>query len=210
MVVSLWLWSTTKLKASKIHVKCWQFWFWWPCGYGGAIWSALPNRAHPWLHAKPLDAAIGRVPAPNSPGGCHGRRFWMKHKNTNKTQFLPSFLTVDQRKKSYTISGSETDPLLTLLMQQAAYKCETPLFERKSSATFLAIKRSQRTQIRKVLNLERSPKNLWAKYGPIAVKLLIGSYLLLLPARVMQYLHVQTFHLSRSVPAQGRLPILLV
>ncbi len=41
----------------KIHVKRWQFQ--WPCGYGGAMWGASPNGAHPWLHAKPLDAAIG-------------------------------------------------------------------------------------------------------------------------------------------------------
>ncbi len=34
-----------------------------------------PDGAHPWLHAKPLDATIGQVPAPYLPGGCHGRRF---------------------------------------------------------------------------------------------------------------------------------------
>jgi hypothetical protein len=31
-----------------------------------------PNRAHPWLHAKPLDAAIEKVPTPYPPGGSHG------------------------------------------------------------------------------------------------------------------------------------------
>ncbi len=62
--------------------------------------GALPDGAHLWLHAKPLDAAIGQVPAPYRPGGRHGRRFRMKQKNTNKTQLLPSFLTVDRCKKN--------------------------------------------------------------------------------------------------------------
>jgi hypothetical protein len=31
------------------------------------------------LHSKPLDAAIGRVPAPYRPGGRHGRRFPIKN-----------------------------------------------------------------------------------------------------------------------------------
>jgi hypothetical protein len=35
---------------------------------------ALPNGAHPWLHEKSLDAAIGRVPASYPPGGRHGQR----------------------------------------------------------------------------------------------------------------------------------------
>jgi hypothetical protein len=38
--------------------------------------------------------------------------------------------------KSLTISGPKTDPLLTSLMQQAPYKCETLAFKLKSSATF--------------------------------------------------------------------------
>ena len=42
------------------------------------------------LHSKPLDAAIGRVPAPYRPGGRHGRRFRKNTQNTNKTQLLAS------------------------------------------------------------------------------------------------------------------------
>ncbi len=30
------------------------------------MWGASPDGAHPWLHAKPLDAATGRVPAPRT------------------------------------------------------------------------------------------------------------------------------------------------
>jgi hypothetical protein len=62
--------------------------------------GTLPDGAHLWLHAKPLDATMGRVPTPYCPGGRHDQRFQMKQKNTNKTQLLPSFLTVDQRKKA--------------------------------------------------------------------------------------------------------------
>ena len=36
--------------------------------------GALPNRAHPELHLKPLDAAIRQVPSPYCPGGHHGQR----------------------------------------------------------------------------------------------------------------------------------------
>ncbi len=86
----------------------WQLWkmqanwrqFWSPCRQGDMALCTLPDGVHPWLDAKPLDAAIGRVPAPYCPGGRHVWRFWMKHKNTNKTQLLPSFLTVDRRKKA--------------------------------------------------------------------------------------------------------------
>jgi hypothetical protein len=35
----------------------------------------IADGAHPGLHLKPLDAAIGRVPVPYCPGGRHGQRF---------------------------------------------------------------------------------------------------------------------------------------
>jgi len=41
--------------------------------------AASPNGAHPGLHSKPLDAAIGRVPAPYPPGSRHGQRIRIKH-----------------------------------------------------------------------------------------------------------------------------------
>ncbi len=59
---------------------------------------------------------------------------------------------VGQSKKSYTILEPKADPLLTSSMQQVVHKCETTLFELKSSATFWAMKRSQRTKIQKVIN----------------------------------------------------------
>ncbi len=41
--------------------------------------GTLPNKAHPGLHSKPLDAAIGRVPAPYRPGGRHGQQIRIKY-----------------------------------------------------------------------------------------------------------------------------------
>jgi hypothetical protein len=84
--------------------------------------GTLPDGAHPWLHAKPLDAATGQVPTPYCPGGCHGRRFRMKQKNTNKeTQILPSFLMVDQRKKAKQF----WDPKRTLYSHHQCNKLHT-------------------------------------------------------------------------------------
>ncbi len=71
-----------------------------PCRRGDTARCTSPNGAHPWLHAKPLHAAIGRVPAPYCPSSRHGRQFWMKPKNTNKTQLIPSFLMVDRHKQA--------------------------------------------------------------------------------------------------------------
>jgi hypothetical protein len=73
------------------------------------MWGAFPNGAHPWLHAKPLDASIGKVPTPYCPGGRHGQGYRMKQKNTNKTQLLPSFLTVDRRKKATILNNFGTE-----------------------------------------------------------------------------------------------------
>jgi hypothetical protein len=39
----------------------------------------IARWAHPELHSKPLDAAIGRVPAPYRPGNRHGQRIQIKH-----------------------------------------------------------------------------------------------------------------------------------
>ncbi len=82
----------------KMQANWWRFQS--PCRRGNTARCTSPNGAHLWLHAKPLDAAIGRVPAPFCPGGHHGWWFWMKPQNTNKTQLLPSFLTEDQHNKA--------------------------------------------------------------------------------------------------------------
>ncbi len=167
MVVRLWLWPTMKLMAVKIHVKRWQFWQ--PCRYGGAIQSALPIGAHPWLHAEPLDAVIRLVPMPYCPGGRHGWRFQMKHKNTNKTQLLPSFLTVDRRKKAKQFLY----PKQTLYSRHQWNKLHTNVKHHYSSwRAQLDFELSNIVNVQKfekLSTLNEAPKNLWAKYGPIPV-----------------------------------------
>ena len=61
-----------------------------PCGYGGAMRGASPDEAQLELPLKPMNAAIGRVLASHCRGGRHGRRYWSKTQNTNKTLFLAS------------------------------------------------------------------------------------------------------------------------
>jgi hypothetical protein len=79
-------WGTTNRRQQKMQMNQWQFRLPWRCS--GTTRGALPDGAHPGLHSKPLDAAIGRVPAPYRPGGRHGRRFRKNTQNTNKTQLL--------------------------------------------------------------------------------------------------------------------------
>ena len=57
--------------------------------------GASLDGSHPGLYSKPLDAAIGRVPAPYRPGGRHGEEFVETTQNTNKKLFLASQPTVD-------------------------------------------------------------------------------------------------------------------
>ena len=71
--------------------------------------------------------------------------------NTNKTQLLTRNYELFGR-----ISYPKTNPLLNSSMQQVLCKCETPRLELESSATFLAIKRWQRTKFGKVFKLARS------------------------------------------------------
>ena len=68
--------------------------------------------------------------------------------------------------------GPETDPLLSTLKLQAAFKCEMQQLELKSSQTILAIKLCQRTKNVKVIYPARSSLKKWPIYGPLAVKLL--------------------------------------
>ena len=59
-------------------------------GHAAGVRCASPDGAHLWLHVKPLDAAIGWVPAPHHPGGRHGRQTRSKTQNNDKTQLLAS------------------------------------------------------------------------------------------------------------------------
>ena len=140
----------------------WQFRLPWWCS--STTRGASPDGAHPGLHLKPLDAAIGRVPAPYCPGGRHGRRFRKNTQNTNKTQLLASNYSTFRASCLWEFCNTkdERDPLLTSSMRHALFKCETPRIELKSSRSFLAIKRWQRTKIKKVIKHLRSSKLRWA------------------------------------------------
>ena len=97
---------------------------------------SLPEGACPGLHSKQLDATIGQRACAISPR----RPPW----STNKTLMFMRF------------SGPETDPLLSSLMRQASFKCETPRLKLKSSRRFLAIKLCQGTKSKKDIKRSRS------------------------------------------------------
>ncbi len=146
--------------------------FWSPCRQGNTAWCTSPDGVHPWLHAKPLDATIGQVPAPYCPGGCHGRQFWMKPKNINKTQLLPSFLTVDRRKKAKQFR----DPKRILYSRHWCNKLHTNVkphnLSQRAQLHFELSNVVNRQKFKKLLTLNKAQENLRAIYGPIAVKLI--------------------------------------
>jgi hypothetical protein len=72
MVFSLWLWPTMKSVTTKMQAN--QRQFRWPWRFSGTMRGASLDGAHSGLHSKPMDAAIGRVPAPYRPDGGHGRQ----------------------------------------------------------------------------------------------------------------------------------------
>jgi hypothetical protein len=75
-----------KMDDSKIiHVKCWQLRL--PCGCGGVLRDTSTNGAHPGLHLKPLDAAIGQVPLLHRPGSRIGQRIRCITQNTTRKLF---------------------------------------------------------------------------------------------------------------------------
>ncbi len=129
------------------------------------MWATLPNGGH--------CAVVGQVLTPYHPGGCHGQQFGMTQKNSNKTQLLPSFLTVDRCKKAKQFR----DPTQTLYSNHWYNKLHTNVkyhYSRwRAQLHFELSNVVKRHKYKKLLTLNKAPKNLWAKYGPIAVKLLI-------------------------------------
>ncbi len=145
------------------------WWFRSPCNQGDTAQCTLPDGVHLWLHAKPLDAAIRRVPAPYCPGGCHGCRFQMKPKNTNKTQLLSSFLTVDRRKKAKQFR----EPKRTLYTRHWCNKLHTNVQPHYSSwrvqLHFELSNVVNGQKFEKLLTLNKAQENRWAIYGPITL-----------------------------------------
>jgi hypothetical protein len=127
--------------------------------------GALPDGAHLWLHAKPLDAAIRQVPVPYRLSGCHGQRF--QKKNTTKTQLLPS--TTDRQKKAikyqdpsgtlyYVLSATSPDPNPYATSQVEAFSYVLSYQGWKTDKNF-----------EKLLSLNEAQDNLWCIYVPVAV-----------------------------------------
>jgi hypothetical protein len=73
------------------------------------------------------------------------------HKTLTKHNFKLANTVHFERYLLVRISYPKTDPLLSSSMRQALLKCETPRLELKSSRSFLAIKRFQRTKSKKLL-----------------------------------------------------------
>jgi hypothetical protein len=66
------VWATMNRRKEKMQANRWQFRL--LCRCGGKTQCTLPDEAHPGLHLKPLDAAIGRVALPSCPGSLHGQQ----------------------------------------------------------------------------------------------------------------------------------------
>ncbi len=170
MLFSYGYWWQRNQQLQKMQANQWQFWS--PCRRGDTVWCALPDGAHLWFHAKPLDAAIGWMPALYHPGSRHGWLFRMKHKNTNKTQLLPSFLAVDRRKKAKYF----WDPKWTLYSHPWCDKLHRNVkhhyLSGRAQLHFELSNVVNGQKFKKILALNKAKNNLWAIYGPIAVNLL--------------------------------------
>jgi hypothetical protein len=93
-------------------------------------------------------------------------------KNTNKTQLLPSFLTVDRCKKAKQF----WDPKQALYSRHWCNKLRTNVkphySSRRAQLHFELSNVVNGQKLKKLLTLNKAQENLWAKYGPIVVKLL--------------------------------------
>ncbi len=170
MVFSWWLWSRTKLMMTKntcqtlailkaMHIR-------W-CNAGCIAWwsasaaSCKATRCRHWASAR---AALPR----RLPWSTISKR----KKNTNKTQLLPSFLTVDQCKKSYRISRSARDPLLTSSAWLSPTLTLKPESSWRAQLHFELSNVANGQKFEKLLSLNEARKNLWRIYAPVAVILL--------------------------------------
>jgi hypothetical protein len=102
----------------------------------------------------------------------------MKPQNTNNTHFLPSFLTVDQHKKAKQF----WDPKRTLYSHHQCNKLRTnlePYYSSQRAQLHFELSNVVNGQkFEMLLTLNKAQENLWAKYGPIVVKLLTEKFFL--------------------------------
>ncbi len=94
---------------------------------------------------------------------------WMKQKNTNKTQLLPSFLVVDQHQKAKQF----WDLKQTLYSRHQCNKLHTNVKHHylswRAKLHFELSNIINGQKFKKLLTLNKAKKNLWAKYSPIVV-----------------------------------------
>ncbi len=173
MVFSLWLWPTTKLTATKntrqtlaisMAMRIRRFDAGCIAQWSTSVASCKATRCRHWASAHTVSSR--QLP-------------WLtilnETKNTNKTQLLPSFLMVDRRK----IAKQFWDPKWTLYSHHQCNKLHTNVkhhYSRWRAQLHFELSNVVNGQkFEKLLTLNEAPKNLWAKYGPIAVKLLNNS-----------------------------------
>ncbi len=112
-----------------------------------------------WSHLMPPSVNFLRHFAP---AATMVDEFEWNTQNTNKTQLLASNYCTFRALVVCENFNPKTGPLLSSSMQQALCKWEMPRLELKSSRSFLAIKRYQRTKSKKVFKLARSSLKSWA------------------------------------------------
>ncbi len=135
----------------KMHIPQWS----------ASVTSCEDTRCHHWASAH---AVLPRQPPWST--------ILNETQNTNKTQLLPSFLTLDRRKKAKQF----WDPKQTLYSAHWCKKLHTNVKHYYSSwraqLHFELSNVVNGQKFKKLLALNEALKNLWAHYGPIVVKLL--------------------------------------
>jgi hypothetical protein len=94
-------------------------------------------------------------------------------------------------------------------MQQALFKCETPRLKLKSSRSFLAIKRWQRTKSKKVIKHLRSSKLRWAHicaHSRIPVKGFAKHGLYKVPGENVRSLYDAAWNIAKRLHEVNDLP----
>ncbi len=156
MVFSLWLWPTTKWTATKNTRQMLGILFvmqiqWCNAGriaqWSASVTSCKATRCHKWAST----CAI-------LPRQLPWRTILNKTKNTNKTQLLPSFLTVDRRKKAKQFWDPKGPCTHVTNVKPYYLSWRAQLIFELSNVV-------NGQKFEKLLTLNKAPKILWAKYG---------------------------------------------
>ena len=119
----------------KMQGNCW--WFWSPCGCGGAMWDASPNEAKlipdftrsQWM--LPLGECLRRI----TPAAAVDEFVaTTQNTNTNKTQVLASNYSAFWLLVAYENFVPQIEPSTQLIDATSLFKCKTPWLELRSSS----------------------------------------------------------------------------